>query len=351
MEMTPVSVSGIGDAVFERYLYRARYRLVPRRPGALTVPPFSASLGEDRGESYPVRLNVRKPPEAGRTAEFLGGVGRFEVEATAEPDSVRPGQTIEYRVTITGPAARGVTEPPDISRLERLPSDFQVERRPDVASFDPPYHTFVYRLRPTRAGAATLPPVRVAAFDPDSSRYQTKATAGVPVRVTEVPRFDASTVAYPTPPAPRPAPNLGVVAAGSAAALVLSAAVVAGVRARRRGRAGRAARRACRSAVARLDRAATDVERGRIVTEGLIAYLGLTTDRPPGALTPGDAHDGIALATGSEELARRTERLVALCDAARFGPGLATAVDLASEGRQFFTDLAGAPTAASAETR
>ena len=83
-------------------------------------------------------------------------LGMFE--AWAEPDSVRPGQTIEYEITVTGPAARGVTDAPDVSRLERLPIGLRVERRPDRETDEPPSHTFVYHLRPTRAGAATLPP-------------------------------------------------------------------------------------------------------------------------------------------------------------------------------------------------
>ena len=52
-------------------------------------------------------LGVKALPVAGRTADFLGGVGEFEVGAEAEPTAVRSGQTLEYRVTVTGPAARG----------------------------------------------------------------------------------------------------------------------------------------------------------------------------------------------------------------------------------------------------
>ena len=34
----------------------------------------------------------------------------------------------------------------------------------------------------------------IAGFDPVSERYQTKVTAGVPIRVTEVPRLDEITL-------------------------------------------------------------------------------------------------------------------------------------------------------------
>lgn len=342
-DMKPLSVGGIGDTVFERSMYRARYRLVPRRPGALTVPPFTARVDGQKGTSDPVRLTVRKPPEAGRPAEFLGGVGRFEVEAKATPTSVRSGQTLDYEVTVTGPAARGVASPPDVSRLERLPAGFRVERRPDVVTVEPPSHTFIYRLRPTRAGDVTLPPVRVAMFDPTTSRYLTKATPGVPVRVTDVPRFDPSSLDYGTPQretSGRPRMTRDGAAAVLAAVVVLGAAVVLAAAARQRRRAGDV-RRLCRETVDRIGRAATEAERGRIITEGLIAYLGRVLDRPPGALTPADARDGIARANGTDELARRAEALIARCDAACYASADAPSGDLAADGRLFFQDLEG----------
>jgi hypothetical protein len=56
-------------------------------------------------------------------------------------------------------------------------------------------------------------------------------------------------------------------------------------------------------------------------------------------LTPDDARDGVARATGSDDLARRARALVARCDAARFDPGAGRADDLLSAGRLFFRDL------------
>lgn len=345
-DLKPLGVSGIGDVVAQRLLYRARYRLVPRRAGTLTVPPFTARLGERRGASEPLRLSVRKPPEAGRPAEFLGGVGDFDADATAEPTSVRLGQALDYRVTVSGPAARGVAAAPDVTRLGRLPLGVRVERRPDVVTDDPPEHTFVFRLRPTRAGEATLPPLRIAAFDPETSRYLTRATPGVPIRVTDVPRFDPSALDYGRTPGGDAVTTRGRIGPGAvtaAAAALGGVALALGVAAvRTRGRADRGARRACRVAVGRLERASTDADRGRAITEGLAAYLERATGRPPGALTPADARAGVALATGSDDLAARAERLIARCDAARFGTTGSAGDDLGAAGRAFFRDVGAA---------
>ena len=60
----------------------------------------------------------------------------------------------------------------------------------------PPSRRFRYRIRPTRPGAASLPPVAVAAFDPQTARYVTRVTSSIPIRVVDVPKFDPSTLGY-----------------------------------------------------------------------------------------------------------------------------------------------------------
>ena len=69
-----------------------------------------------------------------------------------------------------------------------------IEPKPDETIDEPPTRTFVYRLRPARAGEAVLPPVAISAFDPSLSRYVTHVTAGVPLRVVAVPSFDPTTI-------------------------------------------------------------------------------------------------------------------------------------------------------------
>jgi hypothetical protein len=341
-DVKPLSVSGIGDAVFESLLYRNHYRLIPRRPGALTIAPFTARLEDRHGQSDRIRLTVRNPPAEGRPREFLGGVGRFDVEARAEPASVRRGETLEYRLIVSGPAARGVTGAPDVDRFARLPVGIDIQRLPDIAIDEPPSHTFVFRLRPTRSGEAILPPLPVAAFDPVSSRYDTKVTDGIPIRIHDVPRFDPSALAYEPPESATiwrsRATQLALIVV-SGLALALAGATIAIVSARRRTRTTRAARRACREAIRAIQRAATDSDRGRAITNGLIAYLERTLGRPPGALTPSDARAEIARAAGSNALAERGAALVAQCDAAQFDPAGRQAGGLLWEGVGFFETL------------
>jgi hypothetical protein len=237
---------------------------------------------------------------------------------------LRTGQTLEYRVTVSGPAARGVTGSPTVDRLASVPLGLGVERLPDARTADPPSHTFVYRLRPTRAGEATLPPVSVAAFDPATERYVTKVTPGVRIKVSDVPAFDPSILSYGTAAtgsgsAPGRTGTLAALSAVAATLLTASVLVVVGVRQRSLGRGTRMLSRWLAAAEAQLAESADDAEAGRALTESLASFLSLTTGRPPGALTPAEAAEGVARATGSVERSRESEQLVTRCDRAQFG--------------------------------
>ena len=95
---------------------------------------------------------------------------------------------------VSGPAAWGTTERPELTRYDRLPLGLRIRPGPIETSDEPPERTFIYHLRPSRAGEAVLPPISIASFDPALSRYMTQVTPGVPVRVVAVSAFDPATI-------------------------------------------------------------------------------------------------------------------------------------------------------------
>jgi len=296
---------------------------------------------------------------------FLGGVGRFALTAEAIPKVVRAGQELEYRIKVTGPAAWGMTDRPVLERFERLRIRPRIEPKPDETVNEPPSRTFVYRLRPTKADEAVLPPVAIASYDPVLSRYVTRVTASVPVRVVAVASFDPATI---DDPESRRGPGLSTRVAwavwGSSAVLLLAASVFL-ARVRRHLRrirvqgpaaARRYAARLARSLESdkitavkesRAWRPATVVETeepfrdaARRVSEELIQYLQLGIGRPPGALTPDEAHEGVAQLTDSEDLGGQAGRLTARCDLAQYGHGHGHAV-ASPNARQLLEDARG----------
>jgi hypothetical protein len=342
VDLKPISASGIGSLVLENNQFLSRYRIVPRRPGVLKVPAISARLGERSGVSEPIRVTIEKVPDWGRPGSFLGGVGPFELEAGASPSRVRVGQVLDYHLRVTGPAALGMTQSPQIDRDHHLSPGLRIEPEPAEAVAEPPSRVFRFRLRPTRAGNLVIPPVAIAAFDPKLRRYMTKASPSVAVQVVDVPRFDASRLEYVPrslgegPPWPR---ILAAVGVGTLSIALCAGACLRVRRSSRRRRSRLVAGRLLTRVLGDVDGSLTSAEAGRRLTEGLAEYLHLVRARPRGVLTPEEAREGLAAATRDDGLGDRAGRLVARCDRAQYAIEGPSTEELLAEARPLFDDL------------
>jgi hypothetical protein len=367
-ELKPIATSGIGAVVAQQNLFLSRFRVVASRPGTLEIPPIPAQIDGRSGRSQPTRLEIQAVPLEGRPAEFLGGVGQFTLRAAAVPSVIRFGQELKYRITVTGPAAWGMTAGPDLARLQSLGAGLRVGQERDETTNEPPSRTFVYHIRPARAGEIILPPVAIAAFDAAIKRYVTRVTSSVSVRIVEVPSFNPATIEDLQSPAGTARSQWVEWTAWSLSAVLLCGASVALARVRRRWRAeprhGPAAARAFAVRLARTlarasgypgqdesscrDLAARAGASGyrcwvaaHRISEDLTRYLELGAGRPPGALTPIEARQGVAAVTGSDDLGGQAERLAAHCDLALYGErnGESSASDLLESARQLFQAL------------
>jgi hypothetical protein len=367
-DLRPIATSGIGAVVAQRNLFLSRFRVVTSRPGTLEIPPISAEVDGRTGRSLTKRIEIQPVPLEDRPREFLGGVGQFTVNAEADPSVIRFGQELKYRITVTGPGAWGSSGRPDLARALKSAAGLRVVAEPDDATDEPASRTFVYRLRPARAGAIILPPVSVAAFDPAIKRYVTKATSSVTVRVVSTPAFNPSAIEGLRSPANPLLFSWVEWTAWSVSAVLLIGASTALLRVRGRRRSGpRHGPAAARAFAARLARKLTPATRppghgsasgtdptshfggcdqrcweaAHKISDNLTRYLELGSGRPRGALTPIEARQGVAGLTGSDDLAACAERLAAQCDRALYGEpnGELHAVSLLESARQLFHAL------------
>jgi hypothetical protein len=356
----PIIATGIGNVISGDNLYLTRLRIVPRRAGALEVPPVVARLDGRSGKSRPLHLAIETPPLEGRPAEFLGGVGEFSVQASAAPTTTRVGQELMYKITISGAAAWGSVAHPDLGRLERILVAPRIEPLPEESDNEPPARTFVYRLRPQEAGSAVLPPLAIVAFDPRSRQYITKVTKGIPIKVVAVPAFEPKSLNYASPDLEgRRRIVLGWSLAGTIVAVLLGASGLAVIvrqrwRLERRGgewAARRFARRFARELSVPLAEPQNEDEKVKVVlqiVEALVAYAQIGTGRPPGAITPAEAEQATLELTKSELLAEQAALLVASCDQALYSsrPAEPGATQLVRDARGLFTSLGTAPISA-----
>ena len=347
----PLSTSGIGNFVTGRNIYLTRLRLVPHQTGPLLVPPVEARLDGQSGKSKALSLRIVPVPLLGRPAEFLGGIGAFSVEASVTPATLRLGQEMTYRITIQGPAAWGSVDRPELSRLKRGPLAPRVNDLPDEVSHEPPRRTWVYRIRPTRAGEAVLPPVSIAAFDPDLERYITRVTQGLSVKVIAAPTLDLRTFHYNAPDTRTSGRILAIsIFATYVTTLIVASGLAAVLRNKRQpgGLIGpklaqRFARRFTREltarskAILRRDTAEADA---RTIIGGLISYAQIGAGRPPGAITPAEAGQIVLDLTGSNKLSNDADALVVRCDRVLFSaPETRDGEQLLSHARELFRAL------------
>lgn len=330
--LQPISAGGIGGLQAGENAFVTRLRLVAESPGGVDVPSIIARLDDREGRSRPLRLTFQNPPIPGRPPGFLGGVGDFQVRAEVDQPRVRVGREVEYRIRVSGPAAWGMTISPDLARLQASPNAPLVEALGVEAVDEPPSRTFIYRLKPMAPGEVVLPPVSIASFDPRTKRYMTRATRGVSLQVVAAPIFDAEELDY-QPPGPSRLRAVLLAAGGLLlVAAMIFGAVAAGRRLRRRWAQTATARRCearrfARNVADRLETEATGGAAGgktlerhdgarvaQRVMDALIEYARLGADRPPGALTPDEAREAVALASGSETLGERAAHLTARCD-------------------------------------
>ena len=135
-------------------------------PGRLQIPSIPVQSRDDRDEAGISHVEILPVPAEGRPAAFLGGVGRFPLHAEVSAKVVRVGQEFEFRVKVSGPAAWGMSELPELTRYDRLPLGLRIRAGPtETQGRAARAHLYVSHLRPSRAGEGVLPPISIASFE------------------------------------------------------------------------------------------------------------------------------------------------------------------------------------------
>jgi len=178
--------------------------LFPQQNGKITIEPFNMSLlvqqqvkqrsfFDDFFNSFrtvkatisskPVSVNVRDLPAS--PANFMGGVGNFNINSDISSESVTTNDAITLKLTITGSGNIRLIKTPPL----QLPSDFEV--------YDPKVtdnvnansngvsgtKTIEFLFQPRFEGEYTVPSINVTFFNPATGSYETKSSSEYKLRV------------------------------------------------------------------------------------------------------------------------------------------------------------------------
>ena len=132
-----------------------------------------------RVDSKPITIKVLPLPEAGKPAEFTGGVGRFALTAALDRASTTNGEPVNLTVRLTGTGNLRMIEPPKLGAVPGL-KILTPETKDDVHVEDGSVRgtkTFRFPIIPQGDGKFEVPAVTVAYFDPETKGYK-KLSAG-----------------------------------------------------------------------------------------------------------------------------------------------------------------------------
>ena len=185
--------------------YKFSRRLLPRRIGTYQFAPVTlkgtfadaVQNGQLVGRrifalARGVDVVVKDVPLDGRPDDYIGAVGRFEVDAELAPTSVRVGDPMTLTLTLSGQGTLDDARPPAIADLPGVAGAFRTYDATEESQ--PGARRFTYSVRPLRTDVAQFPPVPVSYFDVEAEEYVTRSTDPIAVTVREAETLSESEI-------------------------------------------------------------------------------------------------------------------------------------------------------------
>lgn len=313
--------------------------------------------------SAAVPVRVLPLPDEGKPADFTGAVGRYALDVTAKPTSLRTGEPVTLTIRVVGQGNLATLAPPKFTPPEGFKSYEPVvkSKQTDEMGYTGE-KVFEQVIVPLSTRASVIPPVTFSFFDPEAGRYQTLSRGPIQLSVQESPAGATPVVVgvAPAAPAQRPPEKLGVgvvylkpdfgatasaspllyrqtwfLAVQSAPVLALMISFIAQRRRERLRRDIRYARtrRAYGGAQRRLAEAERSLQAGQgtafyaALFKTLQDYLGDRLNLPSSGITSDIVEEQLRPRALPPEICQALKEVFAACDAARFAPNMQGKMD------------------------
>jgi hypothetical protein len=313
--------------------------------------------------SAAVPVRVLPLPDEGKPTDFTGAVGRYALDVTAKPTSLRTGEPVTLTIRVVGQGNLATLAPPKFTPPEGFKSYEPVvkSKQTDEMGYTGE-KVFEQVIVPLSTRASVIPPVTFSFFDPEAGRYQTLSRGPIQLSVQESPAGATPVVVGVAPAAPPQRlpeklgigvvylkPDLGATASASpllyrqtwflavqsAPVLALMISFIAQRRRERLRRDIRYARtrRAYGGAQRRLAEAERALQAGQsaafyaAIFKALQDYLGDRLNVPSSGITSDIVEEQLRPRALPPEICQALKEVFAACDAARFAPNMQGKVD------------------------
>jgi len=183
----------------EYFVYELTRSFVANRTGTFS---FDNALvkgvfvtGEKEGEYQGRRIVAIAPSivvevkdvPSDRPDNYTGGIGRYQMSASATPTSLRVGDPLTLSLEFAQSKQGGsldLLSPPNLRLLQDLVDDFEIVDSNPTGRLDGNTKKFSFALRPKRPGV-NIPAIRLSSFDPEREEFSEIATEPIALKVTE----------------------------------------------------------------------------------------------------------------------------------------------------------------------
>ncbi len=180
----------IGPATMEANLILSKPRNHSKfRDRFFGVDPFGNYTAEPISLNAEVlNLSVLPLPEENRPPDFSGAIGSFTVQMEVSPRTVKAGDPVTLKTTVTGKGNFGTVSGPALEDMENFKT-YKPETKHDGTS-----KTFEQILIPTSDTVKEVPRAAFSFFDTSSGKYKSITKGPFPLTITKTDKKEELTI-------------------------------------------------------------------------------------------------------------------------------------------------------------
>lgn len=142
-------------------------------------------------ESNTLELEVLPLPQAGKPADFTGGVGQFDLTVSVSPQEILVGDPVTVTLTVHGAGNFSRLSAPVLTATDGF-KIYEAQKKTSTEESSQEEFVFEQVLIPLHQEADRIGPYQFSYFDPETAEYKTAGPAAVPLTVKPNPDFTPS---------------------------------------------------------------------------------------------------------------------------------------------------------------
>jgi len=180
--------NGLSGTAIDYFVYELEREFIADKAGIYTFGPAIVRGTLDSrfiAIAPAVTVDVAEVPSP-RPNNFIGGIGKYNVIATATPNEMRVGDPMTLTLQFAKGRNSGSLElisAPDLNAIQEISENFEIVDKNPVGRMEGNSKKFAYGLRPKQPGVS-IPPLTLSTFDPATESFSEITTEPILLTVS-----------------------------------------------------------------------------------------------------------------------------------------------------------------------